>query len=193
MAASASKLGIHVDWRWLWKLFVKRHRQLATNFNHRKSHWNTRRPPTDCLIADSRSVAYKAYIAHATGVWCSDVGICDARVCTVFVSSRSGIVFNQSADSITDHRQSGNDIDPYFKSQLYEKGSGTESRYSVYRMGWVNLESERTTEILHSAVGGIRTRKLLIDSPACYHWAITTPSGHVSDRDAVRIHKPRFW
>ena len=38
LAASASKLGIHVDLRWLWKLFVKRDRQLATTFNHRKSH-----------------------------------------------------------------------------------------------------------------------------------------------------------
>ena len=36
------ELGIHVDLRWLWKPFVKRHRQLATTFNHRKSHWNTR-------------------------------------------------------------------------------------------------------------------------------------------------------
>ena len=43
---------------------------------------------------------------------------------------------------------------------------GTESRYSVYLVGWVNPDSERTTEILLSAVGGIRTHNLLIDSPA---------------------------
>ena len=40
-------------------------------------------------------------------------------VCVLFVSSRSGIVFNPSADAITDHSQSAKDIDPYFKSQLY--------------------------------------------------------------------------
>ena len=61
-----------------------------------------------------------AYIAHVvTGVWWSNVGICNARVCTVFVSSRSGIVFNPSAGSITDHSQSAKETDPYFKSQLY--------------------------------------------------------------------------
>ena len=48
----------------------------------------------------------------------------------------------------------------------------TESRYSFYRIGWVNLESERTTEIKFP-LGGIRTHNLLIDSPACYRWAIT--------------------
>ena len=83
MAASV-ELCIHVDLRRLWILFVKCHRQLATTFNHRKSHWNTRRTPTDYLIAATRSVPYMAYIAHVvTGVWCSDVSICDARVCTV--------------------------------------------------------------------------------------------------------------
>ena len=40
-------------------------------------------------------------------------------VCVMFVSSRSGIVFNPSASAITDHSQSAKDIDPYFKSQLY--------------------------------------------------------------------------
>ena len=75
------------------------------------------------------------YIAHVvTGVWCSDVGICDARVCTVFVSSRSVIVFNPSAGSITDHSQSAKDRDPYFKSQLYVEDPGTDNRYSVYRI-----------------------------------------------------------
>ena len=43
-------------------------------------------------------------------------------VCVLFVSSRSGIVFNQSA--ITDHSQSAKDMDPYFKSQLYVKDPG---------------------------------------------------------------------
>ena len=40
-------------------------------------------------------------------------------VCVLFVSRGSGIVFNPSADAITDHSQSAKDIDSYFKSQLY--------------------------------------------------------------------------
>ena len=39
-------------------------------------------------------------------------------MCVLFVSSRSGIVFNPGASVITDHSQSAKDIDPYFKSQL---------------------------------------------------------------------------
>ena len=39
--------------------------------------------------------------------------------CVLFVSSRSGIVFNPSAGVITDHGQSAKDIDQYFTSQLY--------------------------------------------------------------------------
>ena len=94
-------------------------------------------------------------------------------VCVPFESSRSDIVFNPSAGAMTDHSQSAKDINPYFKSQLYVED--TESRYSLYRMGRVNPESERTTEILLSAVGGIRTHNLLIDSPAFYRWTITAP------------------
>ena len=76
------------------------------------------------IFAASRIVSYMAYIAHVTtGVWCGEMGICDARVCT-FVSSRSGIVFNPSAGAITDHSQSAKDIDPYFKSQLYVEDPG---------------------------------------------------------------------
>ena len=163
------ELGIHLDLRWPWKLFVKRHRQLATTFNHRKSHWNTRRTPTDCLIASFRSMPYMAYIAHVvTGVWCSIVSICDARVCTALCLA--GQV------SLATRNQSTKDIDPYFKSQLYVEDPGTECRYSVYRMGWVNPESARTTDIFISAVGGIRTHNLLVDSPTWYHWAITDRS-----------------
>ena len=65
-----------------------------------------------------------AYIAHVvTGVWCGEVGICD--VCVLFVSSRSGIVFNPSA--ITDHSKSAMGIDPYFKSQLYVETPATKA------------------------------------------------------------------
>ena len=45
-------------------------------------------------------------------------------VCVLFVSSRSDIVLNSSADAITDHSQSVKDIDPYFKSQLYVEDHG---------------------------------------------------------------------
>ena len=39
--------------------------------------------------------------------------------CVLYVFSRSGIDFNSSAGTITDHSQSAKDIDPYFKSQLF--------------------------------------------------------------------------
>ena len=42
----------------------------------------------------------------------------------LFVSSRSGIIFNPSAGAITDHSQSAKDIDPHFKSQLYQEDPG---------------------------------------------------------------------
>ena len=45
-------------------------------------------------------------------------------VCVLFVSSRSGIVFNSIAGAITDHSQSKKDIDPYFKFQLYVEDTG---------------------------------------------------------------------
>ena len=40
-------------------------------------------------------------------------------VCVLFVSSKSGIVFNPIVSVITDQSQSAKDIDQYFKSQLY--------------------------------------------------------------------------
>ena len=45
-------------------------------------------------------------------------------VCALFVSSRSGIVFNPSAGAITDYNQSAKDIDPYFKFQLFVENPG---------------------------------------------------------------------
>ena len=45
-------------------------------------------------------------------------------VCVLFVSIRSGIVFNSSAGAITDDSQSAKDIDPCFKSQLYVEDPG---------------------------------------------------------------------
>ena len=67
-----------------------------------------------------------------------------ASECTI-VSRMSGIVFNQSADTITDYSQSAKDVDPYFKFQFYVDDPATENWYSFYRMGWVNLK--RVTEI----------------------------------------------
>ena len=45
-------------------------------------------------------------------------------VCVLFVSSRSGIVFNLSAGTITDHSQSAKYKDQYFKSLLYVENPG---------------------------------------------------------------------
>ena len=67
-----------------------------------------------------------AYIAHVvTGVWCGELRRAYAMpMCVLFVSSRSGIIFNPSAGAITDDRESAKDIDPYFKSQLYVEDPG---------------------------------------------------------------------
>ena len=40
------------------------------------------------------------------------------------LSSRSDVVYNRSAGSITDHSQSAKDIDPWFKSQLNVEDPG---------------------------------------------------------------------
>ena len=90
-------------------------------------------------------------------------------VCVLFVSCWSGIVFNPSAGAITDHSQSAKDTDTYLKIQLYVEDPAIESRYTVYPVGRVNPKRERTTEILISAAGGIRTYNLLFDNPARYH------------------------
>ena len=94
------------------------------------------------IFAASLSVLYMAYISHVvTGVWCGEVELCDDRVYVLFVSSRSGIVFNQSASAITDNNQSAKDIDSYFKSQLYAVDPGRRKTVrAFYRI--VNPESE---------------------------------------------------
>ena len=57
-------------------------------------------------------------------------------VFVLFLSSRSGIVFNPNPGAITDLSKSAKDIDTYFKSQLCLGDLGhTESRYSFNRMG----------------------------------------------------------
>ena len=98
--------------------------------------------------------------------------IYDDRVFVLFVSSRSGVVFNPSASAITDHNQSAKDIDPYFKSQLYAEDPGRRKTVRV-------LSNSKPGERVHdrnyiSAVGRMRTHNFLINSSAHYHRAITT-------------------
>ena len=97
-------------------------------------------------------------------------------VYSLFVSSRSGIVFNPSADAITDHSQSEKDIDPYFKSKLYVEDPGYRKPVLILPNGLSKLGERAHDRNKISAVGGIRTHNLLIDSPACYRWAITAHS-----------------
>ena len=87
-------------------------------------------------------------------------------MCVLFVSSRLGIVFNLSTGEITDHSQSANNIDPYFKSQALYVGPG-------HRKPILNLPNElckpgerAPDRNLISAVDWIRTHNLLIDSRA---------------------------
>ena len=116
-----------------------------------------------------------AYIAHVvTCVWCGEVSICDALcVCVMFVSSRSVIVFNLIAGTITDHSQSAKDIDPYFKYQLQVKDPGHRKPVLILPNGLSKPWERAHDGNWISAMGGIRTHNVLIYSPACYHWAIT--------------------
>ena len=88
-------------------------------------------------------------------------------VCVLFVSSRSDIVFNPSAGAITDHSQSTKDIDPYFKSQLYAKDPGQQKPVLILSNGLSKPGERAHDRNKISAMGGIRTHNLLIDSPAC--------------------------
>ena len=90
-------------------------------------------------------------------------------VCVLFVSSRSGIIFNPSAGAITDHSQSAKDIDPYFKSLLYVEDPDHRKPVLIL-LNVLSKPEERAHDInLISAMGGIQTHNLLIDSPACHH------------------------
>ena len=68
-------------------------------------------------------------------------------VCVLFVSSRSGIVFNPSAGAITDRSQSAKDRDPYFKSQLYVEDPGNRKPVLILPNGLCKPGEQRTTEI----------------------------------------------
>ena len=88
--------------------------------------------------------------------------------CVLFVSCRLGIVFNPRAGACTDHSQSAKDIDPYIKSQLYMEDPGHRKPVLILPNG-LSKPGERAYDgNLISAVGGIRTHNLLIDSPARY-------------------------
>ena len=93
-------------------------------------------------------------------------------VCVLFVSSRSGIVFNPIVSVITDKSRSAKDIDQYFKFQLHvdDPASQKTVRISPYcKLG------ERVHDRNYiSDVSRIGTHNLLIVSTAYYHIAITT-------------------
>ena len=61
----------------------------------------------------------------------------------LYVSSRSGIVFNPSAGAITDDSQSAKDIDPHIKSRLYAEDPGHRKRVLILPNWLSNPESER--------------------------------------------------
>ena len=73
------------------------------------------------VITGDFAVSRIAYVV--TCVWCAELAFA-MPMCVPFASSKSDIVFNQSAGTITDHSQSAKDIDPYFKSQLYVEDQG---------------------------------------------------------------------
>ena len=56
-------------------------------------------------------------------------------VCVLFVSSRSGIVFNPNAGAITDHSQSAKDIDLHFKSLFYVEDPGHRKPVLIFPNG----------------------------------------------------------
>ena len=89
-------------------------------------------PSNHVIFAASCSVLYLAYIAYVvTGMWCCEVGICDARVYCLCQAGR--ISFQPGA--ITDHSQSLKNIDPYFKSPLYVEDPGHRKQVLVLPNG----------------------------------------------------------
>ena len=95
--------------------------------SHGVRTWHILAQISQVIFAASRSLNYMAYIALVvTGVvvWWGGHMRSVMPECVLFVSSRSGIVFNPRAGASTDHSQSAKDIDPYFKSQLYVEDPG---------------------------------------------------------------------
>ena len=85
-------------------------------------------------------------------------------ICVRFVSSASDIVFNPSADEMTDCSQSAKDTEPYFKSQLcggpQEPKVGPNGPNGPSQPGASAWQKK-----LISAMGRIWTNKFLIDWP----------------------------
>ena len=86
-------------------------------------------------------------------------------VCVLFVSSRSGIVFNPGAGVFTDHSQSEKDIDR--PSSVEDPGHRKPVLISPH--GLIKTAERAHDKNFISAVGGILTYNLFINSPACYH------------------------
>ena len=85
-------------------------------------------------------------------------------VCLLFVSTRSGIVFNPSAGAMTDHNQSAKDVNPYFKSLLHVVDPGHREPALILPNGPSESGERAHDRNLISAMGGIRNYNLLIDS-----------------------------
>ena len=76
-------------------------------------------------------------------------------VCVLFVSSRSGIVFNSSAGAITNHSQSVKDIHPYFQFQLYVENPSHRKPVVILSNGLRKPGERAHDRNLLSAVGEI--------------------------------------
>ena len=110
-----------------------------------------------------------AYIAHVvTQVWCGEVVIYNARLCTVCVWQVAYRFVRAPVQSLT-LSQSAKDIHQYFKFQIYVEDPGHRKPVLILPNG-LNKPGERAHDRnLISAVVGIGTHNLLIDSPACHY------------------------
>ena len=110
-------------------------------------HSTTENPTEAC--AECR-LSNCCFLQHALHSLCSHCCLVQVRwayampVCVMFVSSMLGIIFNLSADAIIDHSQ-WRTLTRILSPSSTWRPRATESQYSFYRMGWVNLESESTT------------------------------------------------
>ena len=135
--------------------------------SHGVSTWcNLVQAITDDFFCFSQLALHGVHIPCGD-VWCGEVGICDAHVCTVCEPSVI-VNCNHWPQPISE-----------WQIRILSPGSmrinpATECLYLFYRMGRINPGSERMTEII-SAVRGIQTHNLLIDRLAFYRWAI---AGH---------------
>ena len=141
---------------------------------------------------------YMAYIAHVvTGAWCDEVGICDTHVCTVCVLL---VGYRFQPERRCNHRPQpiSEGHRPVFLVPALCGGPRPPKAGLCYRIGWVNPQSERTTEIFISAVGGIRILNFLIDSqssvlPLRYHRPLSNTIDSLTYFLTSRtLHLPRY-